>query len=230
MTYKYFFIRREMYEKKVNQKLQKGRTFSQILRLYKAPYIIILALLFASILSVIIMLLLGFSDVFILIPMALLVLAFVLFEVPHEDKIYNISEREHEIAERIDDYNEYIRLAGDVLKKYGINTAEKFELLKKECLSQIDKYSNHFSNLNSKIVDMFIGVPLGALIAIVIENNNETRIKSILTIIIIGSSLYMIIKVISIILGISETVFKDKYLLDVLTDLEYENSNYTGQS
>ena len=218
-----------MYEKRVDQKLQKGRKFSQIIRLYRLPYIIILALLLASIISAIIMILLGSSDIFILIPMTLFIFANVLFEVPHEDKIYNISEREQEIAKRIDDYNEYIRIANDVLKKHGINTSEKFELLKNECISHIDRYKNRFSDLNSKIVDMFIGVPLGALIAIVMEDNNETRIKSIFTVIIIGSSFYMIVKVISVILGISETVFKDKYLLYVLCDLEYEKCNNANQ-
>ena len=225
MTYKYFFIRREMYEKKIDQKLQKGRSLTQMMRLYKLPYVIILVLLLFTIISVIIISILSASAVFMLFPAILLVIADVMFDVPHEDKIYNMSEREREIEEYINHYKDYIKSARNILKKHGIDNEEKNELLKAECISRIEKCNKRFLNLKSKIIDMFVFVPLGAFITLITENNKSSEIIPVFSVIFIGIAICMIIKAISMLLSISDTIFKDRYLLDVLTDLEYEKGN-----
>ena len=74
---------------------------------------------------------------------------------------------------------------------------------------------------------MMIGVPLGALLAIIIENKDESQINSIIALMIIGALIILTIKALNFIMSISDAVFKDRYLLDAINELEYDMKDNT---
>ena len=227
MTYKYIFIRRAVYEKVSDKKLKRTRTLKEIKRLFKLPYIILLILLAIAIISTIIMLIMQIPIIYTFIPMGFLIVSSIVFEISPERRIYNMEEREKEVDEKIENYKEYLKSVNEIFIENGIDTPEKLSLLKAECISSIETSKSQFSSINAKLFDMMIGVPLGALLAIVIENKDESQINSIIALMIIGALILLTIKALNFIMSISDAVFKDRYLLDAINELEYDMKDNT---
>lgn len=227
MTYKYIFIRRAVYEKVSDKKLKRTRTLNEIKRLFKLPYIILLILLAIAIISTIIMLIMQIPIIYTFIPMGFLIVSSIVFEISPERRIYNMEEREKEVDEKIENYKEYLKSVNEIFIENGIDTPEKLSLLKAECISSIETSKSQFSSINAKLFDMMIGVPLGALLAIVIENKDESQINSIIALMIIGALILLTIKALNFIMSISDAVFKDRYLLDAINELEYDMKDNT---
>ena len=227
MTYKYIFIRRAVYEKVSDKKLKRTRTLKEIKRLFKLPYIILLILLAIAIISTIIMLIMQIPIIYTFIPMGFLIVSSIVFEISPERRIYNMEEREKEVDEKIENYKEYLESVNEIFIENGIDTPEKLSLLKAECISSIETSKSQFSSINAKLFDMMIGVPLGALLAIVIENKDESQINSIIALMIIGALILLTIKALNFIMSISDAVFKDRYLLDAINELEYDMKDNT---
>lgn len=227
MTYKYIFIRRAVYEKVSDKKLKRTRTLKEIKRLFKLPYIILLILLAIAIISTIIMLIMQIPIIYTFIPMGFLIVSSIVFEISPERRIYNMEEREKEVDEKIENYKEYLESVNEIFIENGIDTPEKLSLLKAECISSIETSKSQFSSINAKLFDMMIGVPLGALLAIIIENKDESQINSIIALMIIGALIILTIKALNFIMSISDAVFKDRYLLDAINELEYDMKDNT---
>ncbi len=227
MTYKYIFIRRAVYEKVSDKKLKRTRTLKEIKRLFKLPYIILLILLAIAIISTIIMLIMQIPIIYTFIPMGFLIVSSIVFEISPERRIYNMEEREKEVDEKIENYKEYLESVNEIFIENGIDTPEKLSLLKAECISSIETSKSQFSSINAKLFDMMIGVPLGALLAIIIDNKDESQINSIIALMIIGALILLTIKALNFIMSISDAVFKDRYLLDAINELEYDMKDNT---
>ena len=227
MTYKYIFIRRAVYEKVSDKKLKRTRTLKEIKRLFKLPYIILLILLAIAIISTIIMLIMQIPIIYTFIPMGFLIVSSIVFEISPERRIYNMEEREKEVDEKIENYKEYLESVNEIFIENGIDTPEKLSLLKAECISSIETSKSQFSSINAKLSDMMIGVPLGALLAIIIDNKDESQINSIIALMIIGALILLTIKALNFIMSISDAVFKDRYLLDAINELEYDMKDNT---
>ena len=108
-----------------------------------------------------------------------------------------------------------------VLDKNGIDTAQKRELLKNECIEILDKHKQKYISVKSRVFDMLIGVPLGALISSLIYQNNTSVINQILVIIMLGLIIIGFSNIIKKIKFYSDGYFKDKHLLDVLNEVQY---------
>ena len=83
-----------------------------------------------------------------------------------------------------------------------------------------------YDKIGSKIFDMLIGVPLGALIASIIYEKNEISLIAVVSVIIIGIAIAGFNKVIQAICFYTEGYFKDKYLFDALDELNYSPQMY----
>lgn len=221
VTNKYMYIRRAIFERNPASKINKYRSLSDMVKLFKRQYFILVALLLLSMIFLSIFFILYPNSPYVLIPMALVLLIIILISILREKHIYNESVRAQEISEIEKNYEDYVLNVLSTLSSYGINTPEKLQKLKEECKAELKKYEEKLGRVNSKIFDMLIGVPLGALIASIIYSNSNTIPVAIVTIIIIGLALLGLTRLIGYIEYYSEGYFKDKYLLDAINELDY---------
>lgn len=121
----------------------------------------------------------------------------------------------------MENYEQYITDVRNILLKHGIDTPEKVMKLKTECETTLKVREDKYIKINSKIIDMFIGVPLGALIASIIYADSDTVPTAIGALILIGLTILGVAKLIKTISYYSEGYFKDKYLLDTINELDY---------
>lgn len=221
MTYKYQYIRREMYEKDPAGKLNSYRSLAEMRQLFKLPYWIMIGVLLISLISLLVFVLFYSDSPFIWIPVVIIILELVISQIPREKYMYNDSVRANELSEVNHNYAEYVSDVWNILQNCGINSPEKLIKLKTECETSLKIREVKFAKINSKLIDMLIGVPLGALIASIIYANNNAVPVAIGAIILIGLTILGIVKLIGTIQYYSEGYFKDKYLFDAINELDY---------
>ena len=221
MTYKYCLVRRAIYENDPTSKLKKRRSLKDMKRLFKLPFWIMMFLVICSLISIALILLFKFNTMLVSIPYFVIALVSFVFEIPREDKIYHMEERNKEIRIKECEYEEYINNVREILTELGVNTPNKIEKLKEECEEILIKRNNRFSNINNRIIDMLIGVPLGALIESTIYADTKTQNEGIVLILSIGLILFIIIQIAKVWQYYTDANFKDRYLLDVLNELSY---------
>lgn len=223
MTYKYYLVRRAMYENDPTSKFKKWRSLKDMKRLFKLPFWIMMILIICSLIFIALIFACKLNSILIYIPYCIIIFAAFVLEIPREDKIYHMEERNKEIQLKEMEYEDYINNVKEILTGLGINTQDKIEKLKEECEEILNKRNNRFSNINNRIIDMLIGVPLGALIASTIYADTKTQNDGIALILSLGVILFIIIKIAKIVQYYTDANFKDKYLLNALNELCYYN-------
>ncbi len=221
MTYKYYLVRRTIYENDPTSKLKKRRSLKDMKRLFKLPFWITMFSVICSLISIAFILIFKFNTMLIYIFYFVIAIAFFVLEIPREDKIYHMEERNKEIQIKEHEYEKYINNVREILTKLGVNTPNMIEKLKEECEEILIKRNNRFSNITDRIIDMLIGVPLGALIASTIYADRKTQNEGIALILSIGLTLVIIIQIAKVWQYYTDENFKDKYLLNVLNELSY---------
>ncbi len=221
MTYKYYLVRRTIYENDSTSKLKKRRSLKDMKRLFKLPFWITMFSVICSLISIAFILIFKFNTMLIYIFYFVIAIAFFVLEIPREDKIYHMEERNKEIQIKEHEYEKYINNVREILTKLGVNTPNMIEKLKEECEEILIKRNNRFSNITDRIIDMLIGVPLGALIASTIYADSKTQNEGIVLILSIGLTLIIIIQIAKVWQYYTDENFKDKYLLNVLNELSY---------
>ena len=221
-TYKYCNIRRDIYEKCSNKKLKCFRSFSDMKRLFKGWFWILLLLMVLCLLSLVVFTLAFPNKFYFLIPATVFTVIAILVEL-FGHRMYNSSEREKEKKKQNATLESYVRGAEKVLKSHGITTEEQIFALKQECHQRVDLYKEQCKSISSKIYDVAIGVPLGALVSAIIfkSSGEDTLITNIIAVILLGLMIIGIVKSVNQLRYYSEGYFKDQYLLDVLNELEY---------
>ncbi len=216
MTHKYYDVRRSIYEEK---DLKSYRSFSEMKKLFKPSYLIMMLI---TILSLIASIVLFFINVnFVLIPMLLIVGCAIVTDLFREDSLYYSEARKEEIENNNMQYNKYIEKLSGILRQHRIDNTEKLSRLKNECIARIEGPKTKYSNINSKIYDLLIGVPLGALIASAMYADKDSAIVRIVALIFFGIFILGIVHVVKFISFYIDCIYKDKYLLKVIRELEY---------
>lgn len=223
-TYKYLNVRRDIYEKCSDKKLKSFRSFSDIKRLFNCWFWISIMSMILCLVSLVVLTLAFPNKFYYLIPTAVFAVIAILVEL-FGHRMYNSSEREKEKAKQNANLEEYVRDVESVLKSNGINTKEQISALKQECHQRIDLYKEKCKSISSKIYDVAIGVPLGALVSAIIfkSSGEDTLITNIIAVILLGFMIIGIVKAVNQLRYYSEGYFKDQYLLDVINELEYVN-------
>ena len=221
MTYKYRYIRRAIYEENPMQKVNTTRRLQDMTRLFKAPYLILSLLSFFALMILCLFLMFNPHSLYIIIPMLAILIIMVILQIPREKYLYHNAARAEELSGIMHNYEQYISSVQDILQSYGINTHQKVLALKAECESTLKSRDEKFNKWNNKILDMLIGVPIGALIASIMYADSKAIPSAILVIIIIGIAIFAILQGIRLFNRYSDGYFKDKYLLDVISELDY---------
>lgn len=221
MTYKYLEVRREIYEKNPSKKMNSYRSISDIIRLFKLPLWIMLGVIVISLIALIAITIIDPGRPYAFLPMIIILMICVLSQIPRENYFYNKVERENELSKNRNDYKQYVSEIKKILQEHGINTPEKLQKLKDECDKELKMHEDIFTKINSKIVDMLIGVPLGSLIASLIYADSNAIPIVIGTLIIVGIAILFALRLVNKLFYYSEGYFKDKYLMAAINELDY---------
>ncbi len=220
MTYKYYDVRRDIYNECSDKSLKKFRTFKEMRKLFKLKFWIIFVLMM---ICLILMVALSFclpNKGWYFIPLTILIILSIISEIQGES-LYNSAERKKEIDKQSKCYDEYVKNIITALNSNGLYTKEQWSSLKEECKLKLESYENSYKSIGNQIYNLLIGVPLGALISSLIYKNSNAVIKYIIGIISLGIVVIVITKIIKKITFYTDGYFKDEYLMSALCELDY---------
>lgn len=220
VTYKYFEVRREVFENCSDKGLNQYRSFRQMLKIWKWSYWALVICMCICMIAGIVLAVVFPGEIFCAIPVGVEYIVLFIAELCSE-KLYNQKERKKELDDRKQCYKEYVERINFVLNEQGIRSREMREKLRKECTYLLEKHEQKFSLVNSRVFDMLVGVPLGALVSALIYKNSDAVIEQIGVIIFIGMIIGVIVKFIKMIKYYTDGYFKDRHLLMVLNEVEY---------
>ena len=225
MTIIYHNVRRAVYEEEPAKLLNKSRSFRDMAKLFKRPYWAMFILLLLSAISIIALsiLILTFSInvLWIALPIGIILAISIIVSLPKEKHLYNHEQRSIELEDRKRNYKVFIEKIRKILICNGIDTYSKLAELEKECQGILKLHHDKFSSVNGKIIDSFILVPLGALVASIIYADSQVVVITFTVIIALGLSISGIVKLLQKAFYYSEERFKDQYLLNILHELNY---------
>lgn len=224
MTYKYYDIRRDIYESCSDKGLKGFRTLTEMKNLFKTFHWIMLALLLLSLVAMVVILLCPINELWSIIPSSVLFLCAIIMEYKF-DSLLDKKAKKEEQDKYNDAYNEYIGKIEKILLNNGIDSLQKRTQLKKECSLALEKHESKYAFTKSKAFDFFIGVPIGALISSFMYKESNTLINETIMIMLIGIIVVFLVKLIRIITFYSDGYWKDKKLLNVLNEIEYSISD-----
>lgn len=222
-TYRYWDVRRDMYNHCANAPLKRNRTFNEMRKLFKWSFWALLISMIICMLSIFV-LVFFFPSIasFSLIPIGIILVLSIVSEFL-SDKMYNPAERQKELDERASCLKEYVQSINSVLVSHGIITNEQRAFLQKECEEQLEKHSKAYARISNRTFELLIGIPLGALVSALIYKSESTDIlvSQLLFILIIGIAILSVAHVVKKISFYSEGHFKDRFLLQSLYELNY---------
>ena len=223
MTYKYYDVRREVYEKCSTKTLKRTRSFKDLRRLFKWYAWVIMSSLLVSMLTFIILANAFPGKPYYLIPCASTFIVIAIWEFCSE-RIYNAGERYRELEEAKNNYLQYIRNIKGVLNSFGIDSREKLDALKNECTARLDSHAKPYKSVSSTMYSMLISVPLGAVVSsIIYRNSGDAAVAQIVGLLMFGLMIIGICKGFKALTFYADGYFKDRYLLEMLNELDYTN-------
>lgn len=223
MTYKYYNVRRDIYESCSDKKLKGFRSFHEMKELFKPFHWAILILLLLLLISLIVIWIVPINKLWEIIPLFIIFPCSIIAEYKF-DSLLDENARKIELEKHDDAYKEYINQIQTVLLNNGIDTALKRNLLKKECELALEKHESKYTFANSKVFDGLIGVPVGALISSLIYKDSDALINEIMAIIFIGIICIVFVKLFKKISFYSDGYLKDQQMLNALQEIEYSVS------
>lgn len=119
-------------------------------------------------------------------------------------------------------YEQYIQELKAVLSSCGIDSSHKRKALKSECMASLEKQAKPYNTISANAYNILIGIPIGAIVsAIMYENNDSAALTQIVGLIMVGLLIIGFSKAFKTLTYYSDGHFKDRYLLEVLNELEY---------
>ena len=221
MTYKYYEVRREVYDKCSDKTLKRTRSFKDLRKLFKWYAWVIMSLLPVSMIAFIILVYAFPEKPYYLIPCAAAFIVTAIWEFRSE-RIYNAGERYRELEEVKNNYLQYIRNVKGVLSSCGIDSREKLDALKNECNARLDSHAKPYKSVSSTTYNMLISVPLGAVVSsIIYRNSGDAAVAQIVGLLMFGLMIIGFCKGFKALSFYADGYFKDRYLLEVLNELDY---------
>lgn len=223
MTYKYYEVRREVYDKCSDKTLKRTRSFKDLRKLFKWNAWVIMSLLPVSMIAFIILVYAFPEKPYYLIPCAAAFIVTAIWEFRSE-RIYNADQRYRELEEVNHNYLQYIRNIKGVLSSCGIDSREQLDALKNECNARLDSHGKPYKSVSSTTYNMLISVPLGAVVSsIIYRNSGDAAVAQIVGLLMFGLMIIGICKGFKALSFYADGYFKDRYLLEVLNELDYSD-------
>ena len=229
MTYKYIYVRSDVFEKCNQKSFDKKRSFSDMKKLFTIKYWALFILLMAIFITTIILYFCLQNKAYSFIP-CLLVPIILSIEERYREKLFNPEARKNELLEKANGYKEYIENIEKVLSSHGI-TSSQYDVLRKECEAEIGKQSKTYDKMKARVLDMLIFTPAGIIIAGLINKTGFTEANMLMAlfIIIFGAVIVGVISLLHWVIYYSVGYYKDRYLLDVLNELQYKTEKDSNE-
>lgn len=178
VTYKYLEVRREIYNKCSDKELNSFRSFRQMLKVWNRSYwVSLIGMLFCLVTEIVLSIILQ-NKLWGMIPLGVEMVLLVVIEV-RSDKMYNPPERKKELDDDKKKYEKYVENIKKTLDACGIRTSRLRVILREECVAELEKYNKSYSFISDHVIEMFIGVPLGALISSLIFIDKQAVVDHI---------------------------------------------------
>lgn len=227
MTYKYIYIREALFEKDPENKFKSksNRSFGEIKSLLKPISWVMLITILLSGLAYFVALFT--CNEYSWIPLIIFAPISILFASLRNKFLFYDTASATELIEQANNYDKYVLEIAEIFRPY-IKSYKELMKLKSECEATLKTYEKKYVRTNSKIYDLFIGVPLGALIASLIYTNNNVQFVAIGVVIFIGVFIMVFVKMIRFIERYISGYNKDHYLLDAINELDYSEETFVA--
>ena len=220
MTYRYYKIRREIFEDDSEKPLKKFRSGSDLKELFKPFHWIVFSLMIASLIAIIIISIFVTNKLWNAVPLLIIILLTDLWDYKAE-KFYNKDARKKELISIDCDYENYLKSIYEILQNNGIESEKELNILIYECSKVLEKRDNRFQFIKSKAYEIFLGIPIGALITSLINQNSEKIPPQIVTVLLLGLLIYPIFSFVKFVLNYADGYQKDQSLLKALNEMKY---------
>ncbi len=220
MTYRYYKIRREIFEDDSEKPLKKFRSGSDLKELFRPFHWIVFSLMIASLIAIIIISIFVTNKLWNAVPLLIIILLTDLWDYKAE-KFYNKDARKKELISIDCDYENYLKSIYEILQNNGIESEKELNILIDECSKVLEKRDNRFQFIKSKAYEIFLGIPIGALITSLINQNSEKIPPQIVTVLLLGLLIYPIFSFVKFVLNYADGYQKDQSLLKALNEMKY---------
>ena len=137
------------------------------------------------------------------------------------EKFYNKDARKKELMSIDCDYENYLKSIYEILHNNGIESEKELNILIDECSKVLEKRDNRFQFIKSKAYEIFLGIPIGALITSLINQNSEKIPVQIVTALLLGLLIYPIFSLVKFVSNYADGYQKDQSLLKALNEMKY---------
>lgn len=147
MTYRYYKIRREIFEDDSEKPLKKLRSGSELKELYKPFHWIVFGLMIGSLIAIIVISIFVTNKLWNTVPLLIIILLTDLWDYKAE-KFYNKDARKKELISIDCDYENYLKSIYEILQNNGIESEKELNILIDECSKVLEKRDNCIGNRN----------------------------------------------------------------------------------
>lgn len=220
MTYRYYKIRREIFEDNSEKPLKKFRSGSDLKELFNSFHWTVLVLTIVSFIAFIVMSIFVVNKLWCIFPLLIIILLTDLWDYKAE-KFYNKDARKKELMSIDCDYENYLKSIYEILHNNGIESEKELNILIDECSKVLEKRDNRFQFIKSKAYEIFLGIPIGALITSLINQNSAEFPIQIITALILGLLMYPLFSLAKFVSNYMNGYQKDQSLLKALNEMRY---------
>lgn len=220
MTYRYYKIRREIFEDNSEKPLKKFRSGSDLKELFNSFHWTVLVLTIVSFIAFIVMSIFVVNKLWCIFPLLIIILLTDLWDYKAE-KFYNKDARKKELMSIDCDYENYLKSIYEILHNNGIESEKELNILIDECSKVLEKRDNRFQFIKSKAYEIFLGIPIGALITSLINQNSAEFPIQIITALILGLLMYPLFSLAKFVSNYMNGYQKDQNLLKALNEMKY---------
>ena len=220
MTHRYYKIRREIFEDNSEKPLKKLRSGSELKELYKPFHWIVFGLMIGSLISIIVISIFVTNKLWNTVPLLIIILLTDLWEYKAE-KLYNKDARKKELMSIDCDYENYLKSIYEILQNNGIKSERELNILIDECNEWLEKRDNKLRFLKRKVFEICLGIPIGALITSLMNQNSEDISTQTVAMLLLGLIIYALFSFVKFLSDYADGYQKDQNLLKALNEMKY---------
>lgn len=220
MTHRYYKIRREIFEDNSEKPLKKLRSGSELKELYKPFHWIVFGLMIGSLIAIIVISIFVTNKLWNTVPLLIIILLTDLWEYKAE-KLYNKDARKKELMSIDCDYENYLKSIYEILQNNGIKSERELNILIDECNEWLEKRDNKFRFLKRKVFEICLGIPIGALITSLMNQNSEDISTQTVAMLLLGLIIYALFSFVKFLSDYADGYQKDQSLLKALNEMKY---------
>lgn len=220
MTHRYYKIMREIFEDNSEKPLKKLRSGSELKELYKPFHWIVFGLMIGSLIAIIVISIFVTNKLWNTVPLLIIILLTDLWEYKAE-KLYNKDARKKELMSIDCDYENYLKSIYEILQNNGIKSERELNILIDECNEWLEKRDNKFRFLKRKVFEICLGIPIGALITSLMNQNSEDISTQTVAMLLLGLIIYALFSFVKFLSDYADGYQKDQNLLKALNEMKY---------